>query len=137
MTESAPECAFPQTFRLHDQDFEGPDFSRVVLFVLRRLDSDFPSRIDLTTCQRITDHKDGFDRLWTWISHQGLVSGPPSNCALTLSGHQSFSAGLENAPKLASKLMSEAPHLEGDDATRLLLGILRHHFENFPPRDRG
>ncbi len=134
MTGSAPDCAFPPTFRLYDQDFEGPDFSKVVLFVLRCLDTAFPDRIDLTTCERITAHKEGFEPLWEWLSRQGLVSGPMSNCALTLSGQKSFTAGLEIEPKLASQLMSDEPVLEGDDATRLLLGILRHHFEAFPPR---
>lgn len=135
MTGSARDCAFPPTFRLHDQDFEGPDFSKVILFVLRRLDSDFPDRIDLTTCESITAHKEGFQPLGEWLTRQGIVSGPMSNCALTLSGQKSFSVGLESAPKLASDLMSDEPRLEGDEATRLLLGILRHHYESYPPRD--
>ncbi|MEM8689341.1 MAG: hypothetical protein AAGF81_18575 [Pseudomonadota bacterium] len=109
----------------------------MILFVLRRLDLVFPDRIDLTTCQRITAHKQGFEPLWQWLTSQGLVSGPMSNCALTLSGQKSFAVGLENAPRLASELMSDEPKLEGEDATRLLLGILRHHFETFPPRDQG
>ncbi len=135
MTGSARNCAFPPNFRLHDQDFEGPDFSKVVLFVMRRLDSFFPDRIDLTTCESITAHKDGFQPLWEWLARQGIVSGPMSNCALTLSGQKSFSVGLESAPKLASQLMSDEPKLEGDEATHLLLAILRHHYETFRSRD--
>ncbi|MCP5083493.1 MAG: hypothetical protein GY948_17545 [Alphaproteobacteria bacterium] len=116
---------------MSDSDFDGPDFSRVILMVLRRLDAEFPNRTDLTTCKRILVHEASFGRLWAWLSEQGIVSGPVSNCALTLSGKKSFGSGLESVPKLASGLMHDEDGLEGEDATKALLAVMRHHYETF------
>lgn len=134
MTAQAPNWALPEMFRLSDDDFDGPDLSRLVLIVLRRLDAEFPSRADLTTCRRIAEHEASFGRLWDWLSVQGVVSGPASNCALTLSGKKSFEAATESLPKLAACLMYQEAGLEGEDATKMLLAIMRHHFESFTAR---
>ncbi len=131
MTGNAPNWALPELFRLSDSDFDGPDFSRLVLMVLRRLDAEFPNRTDLTTCKRILVHETSFGRLWAWLGEQGIVSGPPSNCALTLSGKKSFGSGLENLPKLAADLMHDEAGLEGEEATKMLLAMMRHHYETF------
>jgi len=135
MTGNAPNWALPELFCLSDEDFEGPDFSKLVLVVLRRLDAEFPTRIDLTSCKRIAEREICFGRLWGWLSDQGIVSGPPCNCALTLSGKQSFGAALESLPSLAAGLMQEEACLKGEDATKVLLAVLRHHFEMFHKRD--
>lgn len=134
MTANAPNWALPELFRLSDDDFAGPDLSRLVLIVLRRLDAEFPNRTDLTTCQRIAEHEAVFGRLWDWLSHQGIVSGPASNCALTLSGKKAFTAAIEGLPTLASSLLHQEAGLEGEDATKMLLSIMRHHFEMYTIR---
>ena len=131
MPENAPNWASPELFRLSDSDFDGPDFSRLVLVVLRRLDAEFPTRTDLTTCKRIVVNSTSFGRLWAWLCEQGIVSGPPANCALTLSGKRSFSHGLESLPSLAGELLHAEAALDGDDATKMLLAVLRHHYETF------
>ena len=136
MTGNAPNWASPELFCLSDEDFEGPDFSKLVLIVLRRLDAEFPARTNLAACKRIAEHEISFGQLWTWLSGQGIVSGPLANCALTLSGKQSFIAALENQPSLATRLMQEEAGLNGEDATKMLLAVLRHHFETFEKRKR-
>ncbi len=131
MADEAPNWALPELFRLTEQDFEGPDFSRLVLLVLRRLDSAFPDHIDLTTCMKIITHMKEFSQLWQWLQAQGIVSGPVSNCSMTLSGKRSFAAALELAPTLGTRFMYSQSGLEGEDASELLLTLLKHHFETF------
>ncbi len=131
MTGNAPNWASPELFRLSEDDFDGPDYSKLILVVLRRLDAEFPTRANLTTSKRIAAHKAGFSQLWEWLSNQGIVSGPPSNCALTLSGKVSFRTALDRLPGLAAELMSQEAGLEGEKATQLLLAVMRHHFETF------
>ena len=131
MKGNAPDWASPELFRLCDEDFEGPDFSKLILLVLRRLDAEFPNRTDLTTCRRIAEREDAFGKIWSWLGEQGIVSGPSSNCALTLSGKQSFAAALESLPSLAAQLMHDNAGLEGENATKMLLALMRHHFNRF------
>ncbi len=131
MTGNAPNWASPELFRLSEDDFDGPDYSKLILVVLRRLDAEFPTRADLTACKRIAAHEAGFGKLWEWLSEQGIVSGPPSNCALTLSGKVSFRTAMDRLPRLAAELMSEESGLQGENATHMLLMVMRHHFETF------
>ncbi len=99
--------------------------------MLRRLDAQFPTRSDLTTCKKIRAHEASFARLWKWLEYQGIVSGPLSNCALTLSGKKSFGAAVENLPALAADLLQREDALEGEEATKMLLAIMRNHFDTF------
>ena len=131
MADEAPNWALPELFRLSEQDFEGPDFSKLVLLVLRRLDGAFPDLIDLTTCMKIITHMEEFSRLWDWLLLQGIVNGPVSNCSMTLSGKRSFAAALELSPILGTRFMYSQKGLEGEDASELLLILLKHHFETF------
>ncbi len=135
MAEEAPNWALPDLFQLTEQDFEGPDFSKLLLLVLRRLHADFPNLIDLTTCMKIVSHIEEFSQLWGWLSDQGIVSGPVDNCSLTLSGKRSFDAGLKELPTLGGRFMRVQEGLDGDDASELLLAMLKHHFDSFggPP----
>ncbi len=136
MTGNARNWALPELFCLSEEDFDGPDFSKLILVVLGRLDAEFPNRADLTTCERIADHEAGFRQLWEWLGEQGIVSGPPSNCALTLSGKVSFTSALEGLPHLAAELMSRDAGLEGESATKMLLSVMRHHFATFRRNNR-
>ncbi len=131
MADEAPNWALPELFRLSEQDFEGPDFSRLVLLVLRRLDAAFPTLIDLTTCLKIVNHIEEFTQLWEWLRGQGVVSGSVSNCTLTLSGKQSFNAALQQAPEQAARFMRAQSGLHAEEASDMLLAILKHHFETY------
>ncbi len=131
MAEEAPNWALPELFRLTEQDFEGPDFSKLLLLVLRRLRADFPNLIDLTTCMKIVSHIDEFSQLWGWLSDQGIVSGPVDNCTLTLPGTRSFDAALAQLPTLGERFMRVQDGLDGEEASELLLAILKHHFDSF------
>lgn len=131
MADEAPNWALPELFRLSEQDFEGPDFSNLLLLVLRRLAADFPNLIDLTTCMKIVSHIEEFSQLWGWLSDQGIVSGPVDNCTLTLSGKRSFDAALKQLPTLGGHLMRLQDGLDSEEASELLLAILKHHFESF------
>ena len=131
MADEAPNWALPELFRLSEQDFEGPDFSKLVLLVLRRLDAAFPDLIDLTTCMRIVTHIEEFSQLWEWLQLQGIVNGPISNCSLTLSGKRSFKAALEQQPALGKRFMNTQDGIEGEEAAELLLWMMKHHFSSF------
>ncbi len=131
MADEAPNWALPELFRLSEQDFDGPDFSKLLLLVLRRLDAGFPNLIDLTTCMKIVTHIEEFSKLWGWLQNQGLVTGEISNCSLTLSGKQSFAAALEQLPKLGSRFMHSQAGVAGEEASALLHAILKHHFSTF------
>ncbi|NNF78033.1 MAG: hypothetical protein HKN05_08395 [Rhizobiales bacterium] len=131
MADKAPDWALPELFRLSEQDFEGPDFSKLILLVLRRLDAAFPNLIDLTTCMKIVTHIEEFTQLWEWLQQQGIVNGPISNCTLTLSGKRSFNATLEQMPALGSRFMKAEAGIEGEEASELLLSIMKHHFRAF------
>ncbi|MEM8688976.1 MAG: hypothetical protein AAGF81_16715 [Pseudomonadota bacterium] len=131
MAEEAPDWALPELFRLTERDFEGPDFSKLLLLVLRRLRADFPSLIDLTTCMKIVSHIEEFSQLWGWLCDQGIVSGPVDNCTLTLSGKRSFDTALKQLPTLGGRFMREQEGLDGDEASELLLAVLKHHFDSF------
>ena len=131
MADEAPDWALPELFRLSEQDFEGPDFSKLILLVLRRLDAAFPTLIDLTTCMKIVMHIEEFTQLWEWLQQQGIVTGPVSNCTLTLSGKRSFQAVLEQSPARAARFMQAQAGLEGEEAAELLLSIMKYHFSTF------
>lgn len=136
MTGNAPNWALPELFCVSEEDFDGPDFSKLILVVLRRLDAEFPNRTDLTACKRIAANQDNFNKLWFWLSEQWIVSGTPANCSLTLSGKVSFSTALERLPSLAAELLSKEAGLEGEKATKMLLTVMRHHFETFNKASR-
>ena len=131
MADEAPNWALPGLFCLSEQDFEGPDFSKLLLLVLRRLAADFPNLIDLTTCMKIVSHIEEFSQLWSWLSDQGIVSGPVDNCTLTLSGKRSFDAALKQLPALGGRFMRLQDGLDAEEASELLLAILKYHFESF------
>ena len=131
MADEAPNWSLPEMFRLSEQDFEGPDFSKLVLLVLRRLDAAFPNLIDLTTCMKIVTHIDEFTQLWEWLQNQGIVNGPVSNCSLTLSGKRSFNTALQLSPEQGSRFMRSQTGLDGEEASDMLLAILKHHFDTF------
>ena len=134
MTGNAPDRGFSELLGLSNRDFDGPDFSRLVLTVLLKLDADFPSRTDLTGCPRIAANETAFGQLWDWLASQGIVSGPLSNCALTLSGKQSFGTAIDAHPTLSAQLLHSENGLEGEEATKMLLAVIRHHFEHFGRR---
>ncbi len=129
MAAKSPEWGYSRLFRLSDGEFEEADFSRVLVIVLRRLENAFPDQVDLTTCERIAELSDTFTDLWNWLVDQGVVTGPLSNCAMTLVGRQSYQAALAEHPKVAADLRSSSDALDPMEASLFLLSVLRNQHE--------
>lgn len=129
MAAKSPEWGYSRLFRLSEGDFEEANFSRLLVIVLRRLESEFPDQVDLTTCKRIAEFSDTFMDLWNWLVGQGVLTGPISNCAMTLMGHQSYQAALAEHPKVAASFKDSGDELAPMDASLFLLSVLRHQHE--------
>ncbi len=129
MAAKSPEWGYSRLFRLSDGDFEEANFSRLLVVVLRRLEDAFPDQVDLTSCKRIADFSDTFIDLWAWMVDQGVLSGPISNCAMTLIGRQSYLAALAEHPKVAASLNGSSDELEPMEASLFLLSVLRNQYE--------
>ena len=48
MENNGPDWGLPENFVLSDSDFEGENFSKLLIAVIRRLDGAFPNRVDRT-----------------------------------------------------------------------------------------
>ena len=129
MAAKNPEWGYSRLFRLTEGDFEEANFSRLLVIVLRRLESEFPDPVDLTSCKRIAESSDTFLDLWAWLVDQGVLTGPISNCAMTLIGRQSYQAALGEHPEVAAVLTGTSDELEPMAASLFLLSVLRNQHE--------
>ena len=134
MENNGPDWGLPENFVLSDADFDGENFSKLLIAVISRLDGAFPNRVDLSTCKRIARKREEFEQLLNWLGSQGIVNGDVTNCALTLSGRQAYKAALNEFPILAVKLSRSSEGLEMIDASRMLLAVLRVHYLEFVQR---
>ncbi|MEM8645155.1 MAG: hypothetical protein AAGF86_02320 [Pseudomonadota bacterium] len=129
MAAKTPEWGYSRLFRLSDGDFEEANFSKVLVIVLRRLESAFPDQVDLTSFEHNSEFSDTFTDLWNWLVDQGVLTGPLSNCAMTLVGRQSYQAALAEHPKVAAGLQDEGDALDPMEASLFLLSVLRNQHE--------
>ncbi len=131
MTKKAPDWALPKLLCLPDDEFVGPNFSSLALVALHELYTEFPNQVDLSGHESLVKHAREFRRLWEWLRGHGVVVGPLSNCALTLSGKDSLVAALDFQPQFADELMRKKAELDERYSSALLMTVLRHHFDKF------
>lgn len=123
--------ALPEWFLLSDHDINGTDFSKLILLVLRRLDAEYPERVDLSDCNKLAERISEFDKIWKWLEAQQVVSGPLANCSLTLSGRQAFRKAVQLASESTRMMLQSKEGLSGIDARELMMSILRQHYYSY------
>ena len=113
------------------------ELSRLVLSVLSRLCTEFPSHVDLSGCDALREHGKDFERLWKWLETQQIVNGPLSNCSMTLAGQKSFHEALHLASESTQKMLHSEDGLDGSEANSFVLSVLRQHYQNHVSRIRN
>jgi len=125
----------PEWFRLSDPSIDGNNFNKLILMVLRRLDAEYPDRLDLSDCDRLRERINEFDKIWQWLEAQKMVSGPVSNCSLTLSGRQAFQKAVRMASETTRLMLNSKDGLSGNEAKELMMNILRQHYHDYIVRN--
>lgn len=133
MPNSASDLSrvLPEWFRLSDPEIDGTDFNKLILLILRRLDAEYPERVDLSDCNKLRERVNEFKTIWEWLEGQGIVSGPISNCSLSLSGRQSFRKAVQLASESTRMMLQSKKGLIGDEAKELVMSILRQHYYSY------
>ncbi|MCP5081580.1 MAG: hypothetical protein GY948_07775 [Alphaproteobacteria bacterium] len=137
MEIKGPNWTLPKHFGESDAEFDGEDFSALLILVLRQLHDAFPDSVDLNNHNQIVEDHREMGQLWSWLKAQGVANGGLANCSLTLSGKQSYDAALHELPTLAALLAQPHGKLEGADAGRLLIAVLRHQFLKFGQKTKN
>ncbi|NNE24551.1 MAG: hypothetical protein HKN11_18275 [Rhizobiales bacterium] len=124
----------PEWFRLSDPEINGTDFNKLILLIFRRLDAEYPERVDLSDCNKLRERVNEFNRIWEWLEDQRMVSGPVSNCSLTLSGRQAFQKAVQLASASTRMMLQSKEGLSGNEAKELMMSILRQHYLDYIAR---
>ena len=125
----------PEWFRLSDPGIDRTNFNKLILMVLRRLDAEYPDRLDLSDCNRLRERISEFNQIWQWLEAQKMVSGPMSNCSLTLSGRQAFRKGVQMSSETTRLMLNSKDGLSGNEAKELMMNILRRHYHDYVERN--
>ena len=110
------------------------DINSVVGFVLRELDRAFPGRVNLSNYSEVRERLTTYSRIWSWLESQDILSGPLTDCSLTLLSRQSFKATLATRPDLAAALSQSESGLRGALADQLMIEFLRQHYQHYMKR---
>ena len=119
----------PDWLHLTGPDIEGVTIEDLVLRIFRRLDTVFPERVNLLEFDDLERKIGDLERIWDWLLEQAVVSGPLTNSSLTLAGCQAFRQVVENAPAAVRDRLHSRESLSGEDARRLMMQLLRCHYE--------
>ena len=134
MQASIPQPVLPEWFLLLDPDIDGTDFNWLILLVLRRLDAEFPNRVNLSNCNRLKERVEEFSDVWNWLERQEIINGPIENCSLTLAGRNSYRKALELASDQYRAQVQSREGLRGNEAKELVMNILRQFFTDYGER---
>ena len=126
----------PEWFRLTDPGVEEGQIDELVLRIIRRLESVYPERVDLSDCDNIRVRVDEFNRVWSWFEREEIVSGPLENCSLTLAGCQAYRSASKSAPDAIKAALNSSDGVKGDDARTFMINTLREFFHSYVDRTR-
>lgn len=125
----------PKWFRLFDPSIDETDFNKLILMVLHRLDAEYPNRLDLSDSNKLSEKIEECSQIWGWLEKQEIVSGPMSNCSLTLSGRQSYRKAVQMASERTRLMLNSKDGLSGNEAKELMMNILRQHYYDYIVRN--
>ena len=112
---------------IHDTS-DTADFGRFALSLLMDLDAAHPSKLDLVDHNDVSAGGASLHKFWYYLAHQGIISGEPSECALTPMGRKSLHAAFETQDEKGLASLSSSGLPSGTPASALLLDVMRHNF---------
>ena len=133
-SENSFDQGLPKWLRLSDCEIDGTDFDQLTLLVLRRLYAEYPNRLDLSDCIKLKERIGEFTKIWEWLELQKVVSGPVSNCSLTLSGMQAYRKTVQLASDSTRIMLESKEGLTGAEARELVLSIFHQHYHDYVER---
>ena len=124
----------PDWYLLSDPVLDQCNYDELILKVLRRLDAIYPDRINLSDCISLMKRQNDFEKIWQLLEAQHLVSGPLSNCSLTLAGRRAYQKALSSSPASVQKKISSGGKLQNSESKQIVVSILREIFHSYVSR---